>query len=81
MDTDGWGHIEFGPQPDTVLETNTVPDSGKQPPSTEGGAPIPPVTSVHPKAPDTLLEALQRVSIVEEHRTLMGGVIEKSVIV
>ena len=39
--------------------------------------PIPPVTSVQPEAPDTLLEALQCASIVEEHRTLMGAVIEK----
>ena len=31
---------------------------GKQPPSKEGGAPIPPVTSVHPEAPNTLLEAM-----------------------
>ena len=38
--------------------------------------PILPVTSVHPEAPDTLLEALRGASIVEEHRTLMGMVIE-----
>ena len=43
-----------------------APESGKQPPSKEGGAPIPPVTSVHPEAPDTLLEALRSASIVEE---------------
>ena len=35
------------------------------------------MTSVHPEAPDTLLEALRSASIVEEHRTLMGAVIEK----
>ena len=39
--------------------------------------PIPPVTSVHPEASDTLLEALRGASIVEEHRTLMGTVIER----
>ena len=39
--------------------------------------PIPPVTSVQPEAPDALLEALRSASIVEEHRTLMGTVIEK----
>ena len=39
--------------------------------------PILPVTSVHPEAPDTLLEALRGASIVEEHRTLMGMVIER----
>ena len=34
-------------------------------------------TSSNPEAPDTLMEALQRASIVEEHRTLMGVVVEK----
>ena len=43
----------------------------------EGGAPIPPVPSVLPEAPDTLLEALQGASIVEEHRILMGTMIER----
>ena len=71
------GHIQFGPQPNTIPEAHTAPESGKQPPSKEGGVPIPPVTSVHPEAPDTLLEALQSASIVEEHRTLMGTVIER----
>ena len=77
MDTDGGGRPEFGPQPETTPETNTAPELGRQPSSTEGGAPIPPVTSVHPEVPDTLLAALQSASIVEEHRTLMGAVIEK----
>ena len=53
-----------------------APESGK-PPLSKGGAPIPPVTSVHPEAPDNLLEVLQGASIVEEHRTLMGTVIGK----
>ena len=35
------------------------------------------MTSAHPEAPDTLLEALQGASIIEEHHTLMGAVIEK----
>ena len=52
-------------------------ESGQQPLSTEGDAPILPVTSVHPEVPDTLLAALQSASIVEEHRTLMGAVIGK----
>ena len=47
------------------------------PPSKEGGAPIPPVTSVHPEAPDNLLEVLRGASIVEEHRILMGTVVER----
>ena len=77
METGDGGHIQFGPQPNTIPETYTAPESGKQPPSKEGGAPIPPVTSVHPEAPDTLLEALRSASIVEEHRTLMGTVVER----
>ena len=39
--------------------------------------PVPPVTSVQPEAPDNLLEALRGASIVDEHRALMGTVIEK----
>ena len=34
-------------------------------------------TSTNPEAPDTLMEALRRAAIVDEHRTLMGAVIEK----
>ena len=77
MDTDGKGHLEFGPKPDTIPETNTTPDSRRQPPSTEGCAPIPPATSVQPEVPDTLSVALKNASIIEEHRALMGAVIEK----
>ena len=51
-------------------------ESGKQP-LNEGGVHVPPVASVHPEAPDNLLEALRGASIVEEHRTLMGVVIER----
>ena len=39
--------------------------------------PIPPVTSVQPKAPDNLLEALRGTSILEEHCILMGKVVER----
>ena len=39
--------------------------------------PTPAATSSSPEAPNTLMEALQRASIVEEHRTLMGVVVEK----
>ena len=77
METGDGGHVQFGPQLNTVPETYTAPESGKQPPSSEGGVPIPPVTSVQPEASDTLLEAMRSASIVEEHRTLMGTVIEK----
>ena len=39
--------------------------------------PILPVTPVRPGAPDNLLEALRGASIVDEHRVLMGTVIER----
>ena len=39
--------------------------------------PIPPVTPVQLGAPDNLLEALRGASIVDEHRVLMGTVIER----
>ena len=71
LDISDGGHIQFGPQPNTIPEAHTAPESSKQPSSKEGGVPIPPATSVHPEAPNTLLEALQSASIVEEHRTLM----------
>ena len=77
METGDGDHVQLGPQPNTIPEAHTALESGKQPPSKEGGAPIPPVTSVHPEAPDTLLEVLQGASIVEEHRILMGTVIER----
>ena len=54
-----------------------APESGTQPPLEDGGVPIPPATSVHPGAPDNLLEAPRDASIVEEHRTLMSTVIER----
>ena len=77
METGDGGHIQSSPQPNTIPETYTAPESGKQPPSQEGGAPIPPVTSVHPEAPDNLPKALRGASIVEEHRILMGTVVER----
>ena len=67
---------EFGLQPNTVPEPPVVPDSGRQPPSKRGKTPVP-VTSVHPKAPDNLLEALRGASIDEEHRTIMSAVVQK----
>ena len=42
-----------------------------------GNVPVPSVTSVQPEASDNLLEALRGASIVDEHRVLMGIVIEK----
>ena len=48
-----------------------------EPSLTEGGAPVPPTTSVQPVVPNALLVALNKASIIEEHRVLMGAVIEK----
>ena len=77
MATGDGGLAQFGPQPNTSPGTYTAPESSEQPPSKEGGVPVPPVTSVQPEAPDNLLEVLRGASIVEEHRILMGTVIEK----
>ena len=59
------GAISNSPPAEYNSETYTAPESGKEPLSKEGGTPIPPVTSVHPKATDNLLEALQSASIVK----------------
>ena len=77
MGADGGGHLEFGSQPDAIPETNTAPESSRQPPSDGGGMPIPSATSVQPEVSDALLEALKSGSILDEHRALMGAVIEK----
>ena len=53
-----------------------IPGSGRRSPSNRGKTPVP-VTSVHPEAPDNLLEALRSASIDEEHRTIMSAVIQK----
>ena len=39
--------------------------------------PLPPVVPVHQGASDNLIEALRGASIMDEHRVLMGAVIEK----
>ena len=77
METDDGGRAQFSPHMSTDPETHTAPESDKQPPSREGGVSVLTVTSVQPEAPDNLLEALRGASIVEEHRILMGTVIEK----
>ena len=77
MGVDSGGHLESGPKPDTILEIHKVPESDRQPPPTGGGMPAPPATSIQPEVPDTLLDALKGASIVDEHRALMGAVIEK----
>ena len=77
MHVDGGGDLQSGPQLDTVLETFKAPGSGKQPPLTEGGKPAPPATSVQAELSGSLSTVLKSVSIIDEHRALMGVVIEK----
>ena len=77
METSDGGHAQFGPHPNIIPETHKAPESDCQPSSREGGTPSPPASPINPEALDTLVEALQSVSIVEEHRTLMGTVVEK----
>ena len=77
MGADGGGHLEFSPRPDAIPETNTAPESSRQPPSAGGSVPVPPATAVQPEVPDLLLAALKSASIVDEHRALIGAVIEK----
>ena len=77
LSVDGRGDLGFGPQPDTVPETLKAPGSGRQPLLTGLGDPAPHVTSVQPKVPGGLSTALESASIIDEHRALMGAVIEK----
>ena len=36
METGEEGHVQFGPQPNTIPETHMAPESGEQPPLKEG---------------------------------------------
>ena len=68
---------------DSRPEGGKAPEGSKSspgpdtPPEPLVGKPMTPATSVHPKAPDNLLEALNGASINEEHRTVMSAVIQK----
>ena len=77
MSVDGRGDLRFGPRPDTVPETFEAPGSGRQPLLTKGGEPAPPATSIQPELQGGLSTALKSTSIVDEHRALMGAVIER----
>ena len=77
METGGEGRTQFDPQSDSIPETEVAPESSMHPPLKEGGMPVPPVAPVQPGAPDDLLEALRGTSITDEHRVLMGTVIER----
>ena len=65
-----------GPGPDTAPEPSRVPESDRWH-LHKKGKPTTPATSVHPEAPDNLLEALNGASINEEHRTVMSAGIQK----
>ena len=77
MGADGGGDPKFGSQPDAIPKIYTAPESSGQPPSAGGGVPVPSATSVQPEVSDALLVALKSASIIDEHRALMGAVIEK----
>lgn len=77
METNDGGRTQFGPHMSTDPGTHMTLESDEKPSSREVGVPVLPGTSVQPKAPDNLLEVLRGTSIVEEHRILMGTVIEK----
>ena len=77
MGTGDGARVPFGPRPDTLPETYMAPESSERPSPKGGGVHVPLMTFVQPEAPDNLLEALQGISIVDEHRVLMGTVIEK----
>ena len=64
MGADGGGHLEFGSQPDTVPETNTAQESGRQPLSAGGDMPVPPATSVQPEVSDALLLRWSAVALL-----------------
>ena len=77
MNVDGGGDRGSGPQSGTVLEALKALGSGRQPLLTGGGDPSPPTAFVQPKASSGVSTALESVSIIDEHRALMGVVIEK----
>ena len=58
-------------------EEGCVVDIIKKPLLTGGGDPTPPATSVQPKVSGGLSTTLESASIIDEHRALMGVVIEK----
>ena len=64
------------PGPDTAPEPSAIPESDRRR-LHKKGKPATPASSVHPEAPNNLLEALNGASIDEEHRTVMSAVIQK----
>ena len=69
MGTNNKGPGLSGLQPKTTLGSNKrTPLKGVRTPA---------AASRNPEVPDTLISTLQSVSISEEHRTLMGTVVER----
>ena len=77
LSVDGGGDLGFGPQPVTVPETFEASGLDRQLPLTRGGDPAPSATSVQLEVQGNLSTALKSASIIDEHRALMGVVIEK----
>ena len=75
MGSSDGGRVPFGPEPDTISEIYAAPESSERHAPKGGNVPVLPVTSIQLEAPD--MEALRGASIVDEHRALMGTVIEK----
>ena len=76
MDCEDGSQGKPGSQPVTAPEPPKAPDSRRHPLAKES-EPAVPVTSAQPEASDNFLEVLRGASIEDEHRTLMGTVIEK----
>ena len=79
QDPDQGGHIPGAEHAgmDTAPGTSRVPGSSEQPPPMVGGLPTPPASSVQAELPGGLSTALKNASIVDEHRALMGEVVER----
>ena len=83
--TSGWREVAGGADMPPPADRGRLPDpgpyrspeSGRRPPSAGGGVPVPSTTSVETEVQDSLWTTLKSASIVDEHRALMGAVIEK----
>ena len=62
---------------DTAPGTSRVPGLSEQPPLMAGGLPTLSASSVQAEPPGSLSTALKNASIVDEHRALMGEVVER----
>src|SRR3954468_13521116 len=61
--------------PDTAPDSTILARAGRTP--FKRSKPSEPATSVQPKAPDSLLEALEGATIDEEHHTVMSAVVQR----